>query len=406
MDKTTDRSKVLEKLYKEDMIRCLREHYDIDKIKTILNVDETNKEILLKIMSDGLKKQDLITSLYNSKNITENALIHFSKPKAKEYEKEIFVENNRENKIVTFPQVKCSSESIFFQIEDKIKNSEVKCSSEPISSPIDRIPSANETEFPSESNNIHVTRLNSPPYENNICENQAICARKFPSESIFVNVDRIPSEQPDKISTQSEKCSSEPILERVDRFPSNRETEFSSESIFERVDRFPSTNETESSSVSTQDQISYPEGTNKFLSDESKSIDITSSEVSELNSKFDRFLKTVQKEVKKKILENKEIKARESLKKCFHDIEKIRINKENFFDKLSITIKNHQNKQNKNISKNHTDFLNREWKFKKQYIDFFDKISKYNEENRQLERLQQLFLIRENYEKKLSKRYI
>jgi hypothetical protein len=83
----------LEKFYKEDLIRILKEYYETDNLKYIIGVDDSDKDTLLTIMNDGLKKQELNTSLYNSINITEQALIHFSTNRKKGDLMIIFDEN-------------------------------------------------------------------------------------------------------------------------------------------------------------------------------------------------------------------------------------------------------------------------------------------------------------------------
>ena len=54
----------MEKFYKEDILRCLKENYDVNDFKCILNLNVTDKVNILDILHKGMKKEDLNTLLF------------------------------------------------------------------------------------------------------------------------------------------------------------------------------------------------------------------------------------------------------------------------------------------------------------------------------------------------------
>ena len=64
MNRYTGRGKSLEKIYKEDILRCLKENYDVNDLKYILNLNDTDKDNILDILHKGMKKEDLNTLLF------------------------------------------------------------------------------------------------------------------------------------------------------------------------------------------------------------------------------------------------------------------------------------------------------------------------------------------------------
>ena len=78
MNKYTGRGKILEIFYKEDILRCLKENYDVNDLKYILNLNDTDKDNILDILHKGMKKEALNTLLfkiYQKTNTTENTKI-------------------------------------------------------------------------------------------------------------------------------------------------------------------------------------------------------------------------------------------------------------------------------------------------------------------------------------------
>ena len=73
MNRYTGRGKILEIFYKEDILRCLKENYDINDFKYILNLNDTEKDTVLDILHKGMKKDlnTLLFKIYQKTNTTE-----------------------------------------------------------------------------------------------------------------------------------------------------------------------------------------------------------------------------------------------------------------------------------------------------------------------------------------------
>ena len=76
----TFRGQTLLKYYKEDLVNVLREFYTMEQLQEVLKIDERDAENLISILRTGLKKEDLNVILFNSQNITEEALENYRKP--------------------------------------------------------------------------------------------------------------------------------------------------------------------------------------------------------------------------------------------------------------------------------------------------------------------------------------
>ena len=66
--------------YKEDLVNVLREFYTLEMLQEVLHIDDRNKDKLVEILRTGLKKEELNVILFNSQNITQEALENYKKP--------------------------------------------------------------------------------------------------------------------------------------------------------------------------------------------------------------------------------------------------------------------------------------------------------------------------------------
>ena len=87
------RTQTLSKYYKEDLINVLREFYTMEQLQEVVEIDSTSKDNLMNILHSGMKKEDLNVILFNSRNITHEALENFRKP------------NQRRNSVIVFRDV-------------------------------------------------------------------------------------------------------------------------------------------------------------------------------------------------------------------------------------------------------------------------------------------------------------
>jgi len=140
MDRSTIRGKYLDKFYKEDVIQCLRENFEIEKLKEVLQFDENDKEGILEILHRGLKKEDINTLLVKMRDLdipedispkeATNSKSSPNNDKQPEIlaESEPKLESPKENIRV----IQISSESEFFghTFSDNMKQSEFSLESE------------------------------------------------------------------------------------------------------------------------------------------------------------------------------------------------------------------------------------------------------------------------------------
>ena len=89
----TFRGQAMAKYYKEDLLNILKECYSIEQLQEVMHIDASDKDNLIDVLRLGLKKEDLNVILFNSQNITEEALENYRKP------------NQRRNSVIIYREV-------------------------------------------------------------------------------------------------------------------------------------------------------------------------------------------------------------------------------------------------------------------------------------------------------------
>ena len=102
------RAQTLSKYYKEDLVNALREYYTMEQLQEVVEMDLGSKDNLMEILRRGMKKEDLNVILFNSRNITEEALENFRKP------------NLRRNTVIVFRDVNLGKNAL--QEETVVEN--------------------------------------------------------------------------------------------------------------------------------------------------------------------------------------------------------------------------------------------------------------------------------------------
>ena len=163
------RVQTLSKYYKEDLVNVLREFFTMEQLQEVLEIDPTQKDNLMDILHRGMKKEDLNVILFNSRNITEEALENFRKP------------NLRRNSVIVFRDVNLGR--IASQEETNVKpacfeESNIRLEREELNK--------SETQTGNQDQSFRVDRIFSP-HQKNLDES-------FNAEGIF----SLPQENPDE----------------------------------------------------------------------------------------------------------------------------------------------------------------------------------------------------------------
>ena len=163
------RVQTLSKYYKEDLVNVLREFFTMEQLQEVLEIDPTQKDNLMDILHRGMKKEDLNVILFNSRNITEEALENFRKP------------NLRRNSVIVFRDVNLGKS------ESQEENSTKPACFEESNIRLERDEcKERETQTGNQDQSFRVDRMFSP-HQKNLDES-------FNAEGIF----SLPQENPDE----------------------------------------------------------------------------------------------------------------------------------------------------------------------------------------------------------------
>ena len=189
------RSQALSKYYKEDLVNVLREFYTMEQLQEVLEIDLENQENLMEILCRGMKKEDLNIILFNSRNITEEALENFRKPTL------------RRNTVIVFRDVNL----------DKSSFQEESLGEIPQSEELKEI----ETQSKNQDQSFNVERIFSPHQKN--------IDKSFNAEGIF----SLPQENLDKtFNVESIISPREEFEDKTDIQQNHLGESFNSEGIF------------------------------------------------------------------------------------------------------------------------------------------------------------------------------
>ena len=259
------RVQTLSKYYKEDLVNVLREFFTMEQLQEVLEIDPINKDNLMDILHRGMKKEDLNVILFNSRNITEEALENFRKPNQRRTPVIVFRDVNlgkSESQEETNTKPACFDKSNIRLEREEFNESETQIGNQDQSFRVDRIFSPHQKNLdesfnaegifslPQENSDktLRVDRIISPrdEFQDPIETQQNHLDESFNAEGIFSphqkNLDEsfnaegilaTPQDYQDPIETQEENPDQS---FRVDRFISppeeNRDQSFRVEGIF------------------------------------------------------------------------------------------------------------------------------------------------------------------------------
>ena len=242
------RVQTLSKYYKEDLVNVLREFFTMEQLQEVLEIDPINKDNLMDILHRGMKKEDLNVILFNSRNITEEALENFRKPNQRRTPVIVFRDVNlgkSESQEETNTKPACFDKSNIRLEREEFNESETQIGNQDQSFRVDRIFSPHQKNLdesfnaegifslPQENSDktLRVDRIISQreEFQDQIETQQNHLDESFNAEGILAT----PQDYQDPIETQEENPDQS---FRVDRFISppeeNRDQSFRVEGIF------------------------------------------------------------------------------------------------------------------------------------------------------------------------------